>query len=63
MENSPEEINIMLKQDNHLILAGQTNLTTLRNNKRFVTHQIQLIDRAEAKIATLSLDLRYITRQ
>lgn len=63
MDNSPEEVSIHLKQDDQTILIGKTTMTVLKNNKRFVTHSIPLHDSADAKIATLALDLRYITKQ
>lgn len=38
-------------------------MTTIMENKRFVTHSITLYNANEQKIGTLKLDLRFITKQ
>lgn len=63
MENSPEDVTFHLKQQQHLILVGHTSMASLKNRRRFITHNIPLYDHSHHKMATLIVELRFISKQ
>ena len=62
-DKSPKNIDIILKQGENQVLKASTTIQQIQENKRFVTHTLPLYDIHETKMGTITIDLRFITKQ
>jgi hypothetical protein len=56
-------MSISVTEDDKPYLKGTLPMATLEQNKRFTVQIVPLLDQADQNIASLHIDLRYITKK